>query len=152
MSVKGRFSLDTNILVYAVDRDAGDRHEQSKDLVGQAARKDCVLTVQVLAEFYFATTRKQLLEPARAKAFVHDWLNVFNIVSADSSTLVSAMEAVEEHRLSFWDAMIWAVARQAGCSAIVSEDMPGSRRLGGIEFLDPFFPSEADRLALLLRT
>ena len=27
MTVKGRFSLDTNILVYAVDRDSGERHE-----------------------------------------------------------------------------------------------------------------------------
>ena len=29
MTVKGRFSLDTNILVYAVDRDAGERHERA---------------------------------------------------------------------------------------------------------------------------
>ena len=26
MPVKGRFSLDTIILIYAVDRDAGERH------------------------------------------------------------------------------------------------------------------------------
>ena len=151
MSVKGRFSLDTNILVYAVDRDAGDRHEQSKDLVGQAAKRDCILTVQVLAEFYYATIRKKLLEPSDAETFVQDWLNVFNVVSADSSTLVNAMEAVEKHRLSFWDAMIWAVARKTGCSAIISEDMQGGQRLGGIEFLDPFSSGATDRLALLLR-
>ena len=151
MSVKGRFSLDTNILIYAVDRDAGDRHEQSKDLVGQAAKRDCILTVQALAEFYHATTRKKLLEPAQAKNFVNDWLNVFNVVSADRSTLVNAMEAVEEHRLSFWDAMIWAVARRAGCSAVLSEDMQDGQRLGGIEFLDPFSSNAANRLALLFR-
>lgn len=151
MSVKGRFSLDTNILIYAVDRDAGDRHEQSKDLVGQAAKRDCILTVQALAEFYHATTRKKLLEPAQAKNFVNDWLNVFNVVSADRSTLVNAMEAVEEHHLSFWDAMIWAVARRAGCSAVLSEDMQDGQRLGGIEFLDPFSSNAANRLALLFR-
>ena len=151
MSVKGRFSLDTNILIYAVDRDAGDRHEQSKDLVGQAAKRDCILTVQALSEFYHATTRKKLLEPAQAKIFVNDWLNVFNVVSADRSTLVNAMEAVEEHRLSFWDAMIWAVARLAGCSAVLSQDMQDGQRLGGIEFLDPFSSNAANRLALLFR-
>lgn len=151
MSVKGRFSLDTNILVYAVDRDAGDRHEQSKDLVGQAAKRDCVLTVQVLAEFYHATTRKKLLEPFNAKIFVRDWLNVFHIVAADSLTLVNAMEAVEEHHLSFWDAMIWAVAQQAGCSVIFSEDMQSGRHLGGIEFLDPFSSDTAGRLEPLFR-
>ena len=38
MPVKGRFSLDTNILVYAVDRDAGERHVRSGELMARAAR------------------------------------------------------------------------------------------------------------------
>ena len=36
--VKGRFSLDTNILVHAVDRDGGERHRHSMELVVRAAR------------------------------------------------------------------------------------------------------------------
>lgn len=63
MIVKDRFSFDTNILVYAVDRDAGERHGRSKVLLEKAARRDCVLTIQALAEFFHATTRKNLLEP-----------------------------------------------------------------------------------------
>ena len=31
MTVKGRFSLDTSILVYAIDRDADERHQRAKD-------------------------------------------------------------------------------------------------------------------------
>ena len=150
MSVKGRFSLDTNILVYAVDRDAGERHARSMELVGRAARRDCVLTVQALAEFFHATTRKNLLEPARAGAFVRDWLDVFHLASADHAALVDAMDAVEEHRLSFWDAMLWATARQIGCSAILSEDMQDGRRLSGVEFINPFAADAAARLAPLL--
>ena len=81
MTGKGRFSLDTNILVCAVDRDAGERHERSTELMGRAAQRDCVLTVQALAEFFHATTRKNLLEPSRATAFVRDWLDVFHVTS-----------------------------------------------------------------------
>ena len=77
MTVKGRFSLDTNILVYAIDRDADERHQRAKEIIGRAARRDCVLTVQALAEFFHATTRKKLLTPSHASAFVHDWLEVF---------------------------------------------------------------------------
>lgn len=150
MTVKGRFSLDTNILVYAVDRDAGERHERSRELVGRAARRDCVLTVQALAEFFHATTRKNLLEPARASAFVRDWLDVFHVTSADDTALTDAMDAVEEHRLSFWDAMLWATARQIGCSAILSEDMQDGRRLSGVEFVNPFAADATPRLAALL--
>ena len=150
MAVKRRFSLDTNILVYAVDRDSGERHELARALIGRAAQCDCVLTVQALAEFFHATTRKNLLEPARASAFVRDWLDVFHVTSADDTALTDAMDAVEEHRLSFWDAMLWAAARQIGCSAILSEDMQDGRRLSGVEFINPFAADAAARLAALL--
>lgn len=150
MTVKGRFTLDTNILVYAVDRDAGVRHGQSRVLVGRAARSDCVLAAQALAEFFHATTRKGLLAPATASALVRDWLDVFHVTSANTAALVEAMDAVREHRLSFWDAILWATARQGGCSAILSEDMQDGRRLGGVEFVNPFTAGASNRLAPLL--
>lgn len=151
MTVRGRFSLDTNILVYAVDRDAGERHEQSQTLLGRAARSDCVLTVQALGEFFHATTRKNLLESARASALVRDWLDVFRVAAADGAALVDAMDAVADHRLSFWDAMLWATVRQSGCSAILSEDMQDGRRLSGVEFVNPFSADAAARLGPLLQ-
>lgn len=150
MTVKGRFTLDTNILVYAVDRDAGERHLRSRDLVGRAARRDCVLTVQSLAEFFHATTRKNLLEPARARGFVRSWRAVFEVTAADDSALVDAIDAVEEHGLSFWDAMLWAASRQAGCAVILSEDMQHGRRLGGVAFVNPFAADAGATLAALL--
>jgi predicted nucleic acid-binding protein len=150
MTAKARFSLDTNILIYAVDSDAGERHRLARELLGKAAQRDCVLTLQALAEFFHATTRKSLLEPSAAAAFVQDWLEVFQIVAAGEATLTDAMDAVDEHRLSFWDAMLWATARQAGCAAIISEDMQHGRRLSGVEFINPFSPEASARLPPLL--
>ena len=152
MTVKGRFSLDTNILVYAVDLDAGERHDRARALVGRVARFDCVLTVQALAEFFHATTRKNLLPIPRASAFVRAWRDVFQVASAGTAALVDAMDAVEEHRLSFWDAMLWATARQSGCSAILTEDMQDGRRLSGVEFINPFGADAATRLDALLES
>ena len=150
MTVKGRFSLDTNILVYAVDRDAGARHHRAKQIIGQASRRDCLLTVQALAEFFHATTRKKLLEPSHAGAFVRDWRDLFEICTADYAALLDAVDAVEEHLMSFWDAMLWATARQCGCAAILSEDMQDGRRLSGVEIINPFADDAAARLAPLL--
>ncbi len=152
MTVRGRFSLDTNILVYAVDRDAGERHRRSRELIEQSARCDCVLTLQALAEFFHATTRKTLLEPERASVFVRSWLEVFPAISANESDLADAIDAVGEHRLSFWNAMLWAAARRAGCSAILTEDMQHGRRLGGVEFVNPFSADAATRRGALLDT
>lgn len=150
MTARAHFSLDTNILVYAVDRDGGERHRRSVELVGRAARRDCVLTLQALAEFFHATTRKGLLTPSHAGDFVRDWLEVFEVAAANESALVDAMNAVDEHRLSFWDALLWATARQAGCSAVVTEDMQHGRRLGGVAFIDPFAADAATLMAPML--
>lgn len=80
---------------------------------------------------------------------MHDWLDVFPIVSAGDAALVEAIDGVAEHHLSFWDAMLWTTARQRGCSAIISENMQDGRRLGGVEFINPFAPDSKERLAPL---
>ena len=53
-----RFTLDTNLLVYAVDPDADERHQQAIGIVDLAVEEDCVLTLLVLAEFFHTVTRK----------------------------------------------------------------------------------------------
>ena len=63
-----RFSIDTNILVYSIDKDAGTRHEQSRTLVDALADQDCVLTLQALAEFFQAVTRKNKMPAADGSA------------------------------------------------------------------------------------
>ncbi|WP_308389713.1 hypothetical protein [Acidithiobacillus sp. AMEEHan] len=51
MHVK-RISIDTNILVYAMDRDAGKRHVRAVKVVEQAVDSDCILTTQALGVFH----------------------------------------------------------------------------------------------------
>jgi predicted nucleic acid-binding protein len=51
--------VDTNILVYAHDVTAGDKHSRARALVEELwdTRQGC-LSVQVLQEFFVTTTRK----------------------------------------------------------------------------------------------
>lgn len=136
-----RVTFDTNILVYAIDVDAGDKHETALDLIGRAVANDCVLTLQSLAEFFFVATRKGRLDPALATAFVEDWRAVFPVRAATEDTLVEAIAAVRRDKMSFWDAMLWAVAREAGCRIVVSEDFQDGQALGGVRFVNPFVPA-----------
>jgi len=41
-----RLTLDTNILVYAMDRDAGERRDLAMEIVDRAITSDCVLIPQ----------------------------------------------------------------------------------------------------------
>ena len=146
MSVFGRFSLDTNVLVYSADPSAGDRHRKARMLLWRASSADCVLTLQAAAEFYRVATRKGLATPAATRAVVEQLLNLFRVAQATALELREAIWAVEEHRMSFWDAMLWATVRNAGCSVLLTEDMQDGRRLGGLEFMNPFRPENSARL------
>lgn len=145
-----RVSFDTNILIYAADVDAGERHAASVDLLARAAGADCVLMMQSLAEFFDAATRKAKLSPADAAGFINHWRNVFPVHAADTAALMKAVDAVSRHKLSFWDAMIWATAQQAGCRLLISEDFQDGRTLDSVTFVNPFAPGNADLLQIAL--
>ena len=138
MSAK-RISLDANILFYAIDSDAGERHHLAQEVVARAARElDCVLTLQALCEFVAAATRKGKLSIAQAAEQVADWQILFPVVSTRPESLHRALQAVEQHNLSFWDALLWAVAREAGVQLLLSEDFQHQRVLDGVQFWNPF--------------
>jgi predicted nucleic acid-binding protein len=138
MSVE-RLTLDANILFYSVDADAGDQQDRAREILRRAARSyDCFLSLQTLCEFFAATTRKRKLTTAEASAQIEDWQLLFPVVAATPGSLRLAMRAVEHHNLSFWDALQWAVAKQAGASLFLSEDLQHDRELEGVRFRNPF--------------
>ena len=69
--------VDTNVLVYAEDLDAGSKHSIARDLVADLWRSgDGVLSVQVLQEFFVNVTRKipRPLASQEALAIVEQYL------------------------------------------------------------------------------
>jgi predicted nucleic acid-binding protein len=52
-------------------------------------------------------------------------------------TVLLAIDGVERHRLSFWDAMIWASALINGVFEIYSEDMQHGQMLDGVRIENP---------------
>ena len=138
MSVE-RLTLDTNVLFYAADEDAGELQERAREVIDRAARHhDCFLTLQTLSEFFASITRKGKLSVADASGAVADYQDLFPVVAATPDSLRVAIGAVQRHRLSFWDAMQWAVARQQGATLFLSEDLQDGRELEGVLFRDPF--------------
>ena len=87
---------------------------------------------------------------AVARAFVDDWLHLFDFVAAHDRSFTDAKDAVEEHRMPFRDAMLWAAARHAGCTAILTERMPDGWRLNGVFIVSPFAADSEERLATLV--
>jgi predicted nucleic acid-binding protein len=143
-----RFTLDSNILVYIHDH--GDkRREIALSIIDRSGHADCILTLQSLGEFFRVATARLRLPVPTATAALRVWRDIFPIHSAGESTLDAAVDAVARYRLSFWDAMLWAAAREAGCGAILSEDMQDGQVIGGVRIVNPFDPANAGQIERL---
>jgi predicted nucleic acid-binding protein len=140
-----RFTLDSNILVYATDSASALRHGLAVSLVDGSTEADCVLTVQSLGEFFHAVTRKGIAPRLAAARQVHDWMGVFSTAAASETALGAAIDISAAGLLSFWDALLVATAEEAGCSLVLSEDMHDGMKLGGITIRNPFAGSELAR-------
>jgi predicted nucleic acid-binding protein len=144
-------SFDTNLLIYAADRDGSLRHQQATALLERAMRSgNCLQTLQSFSEFYNVLTRKIRVTAERAEAFVAAWRSVFPVEAASITDLDHAMRAVREYQLSFWDALLWATVRRAGVAVLVSEDFQDGRVIEGVRFANPFVPENAGVIAAAL--
>ncbi|WP_088153060.1 PIN domain-containing protein [Inquilinus limosus] len=138
-----RFTLDTNVLVYAIDTAEGEKHRRAKDIVERAVQADSVLTLQALGEFYVTSQRRRLLPAADAAAQIGDWVELFaTVAAADTNVVTAALEAAAK-RFSYWDAMMLSTAGSHGCTTLLSEDMADGATLGGVTVRNPF---RGDRL------
>ena len=116
--------VDTNILVYAYDISAGDKHVIASQLVNTWWEESTgCLSLQVLQEFYITVTLKiaRPLESQLARQIIAD-LAHWRIHSPDADDLLRAIDLQMETQTSFWDALILQSARQLGCKTLYSEE------------------------------
>ena len=100
------------------------------------------LSVQVLNEFTAVARRKQRKDWREVAEAISDVLAVVDPPLALTLDLhTSARALAEEHRLSFYDALIVASAIEAGCDLLYSEDMQHGRTIGGLSIINPFLES-----------
>ena len=132
--------LDTNVLVYAHDRSAGEKHRRALHLIEQlATRKNGALSIQVLQEFFVTvTTRSPKRLPVRdAGAIVSD-LGALLTHAPGVTDVLAAIEMHARLQVSFWDAMILRSASVLRCAVVWSEDLAHGRRYDDVEVRNPF--------------
>jgi predicted nucleic acid-binding protein len=133
-----KYSLDANILVYAVDNAAQEKHGSAVNLLTSLAEQSTILTLQSLGEFYHVVTRKNRLPLDVATEIIEEWTTLFPVVSAQPQTLARAIRANKQHQMPFWDAMLWATVKEAGVTTLFSEDFQHGQVMDGVRFCNPF--------------
>ncbi len=135
-----RIFVDTNILVYAHDLDAGARHDialtKVKALWGQSIRPS--ISVQVLQECYVNFLRKKFT-PSEARDIVTNYM-YWDLIPNDANLMTAGMGGVERWKISLWDALILAAAKRAGATVLWSEDLTEGQDYDGVMVVNPLRP------------
>lgn len=134
-----RYFVDTNILMYAHDRAAGEKHEKAMALLEKLwETRSGVVSTQVLQELA-VNLRKKARKPLDAKAtrdVVSDYL-AWQVVVNGGDSILEALDLEARYQVSFWDALVIQAAQAAGAGVLYSEDLADGQLYGTVRVENP---------------
>jgi predicted nucleic acid-binding protein len=137
--MSGKTFIDTNVLIYAHDADAGAKHQIAKEVLRELwTERTGVLSVQVLQEFYVNVTRKISTPVSKELARLVVGSYAIWCTETTPTEIASAFRIEDESRIGFWDALIVSAASKSGATRILSEDLNAGQRIAGILLENPF--------------
>jgi predicted nucleic acid-binding protein len=132
------YFLDTNILLYADDGEAGRRHDRSVEIVEHAVRTGRgVLSTQVLQEYFVNATSKLGIDAGEVRINVELYSRM-KVVQIRLEDILAAIDLHRLHQLSLWDALIVTCAAGSGCRRVLTEDLQHGQVLAGVKIENPF--------------
>ena len=132
--------LDSNILLYAYDRDQPQKQALAQTLlISGIENETSVVSAQVLSEFFTVATRRipAPLSVDQAEEIIN-LVGSLPVVELDFLLVRRAISTHRQYRISYWDSLIVAAAERARCSRIISEDMNTGQSYHGIVAVNPF--------------
>lgn len=136
--------VDTNILIYSIDRSMGKKHKRAQELLLLLAQQNLlVLSTQSAREFSNVFIKKfgsshttQLLN------LLDSSLEPYIAIRDTPQMIRSSILLSVEHGLSFYDALILQSAIDAGCDVLYSEDFQHGRVYSGVQIINPFLAKD----------
>ena len=135
-----RAFLDTNVLVYLFDAGEPTKQAVAREIFErQGLDLELFLSTQVLQEFFVNITRKLSVPLSAEEAFrALTALSEFPTVQVDVPLVLAAAQLSQQHRISFWDALILEAAASSGCSTVFTEDLQDGWEVRGLRVENPF--------------
>jgi len=141
MSVENGLSfVDTNVLVYAFEKQDSTKKHVAQGLMNQLMDEDRLrLSTQVLQELFVTLTSKvsRRCSGEEALAVLED-LTAWPVATIDYAAIRTAARLSEQAKLSFWDALVVASAAGAGAEILYTEDLNEGQEILGVLIRNPF--------------
>jgi predicted nucleic acid-binding protein len=135
-------AIDTNVLVYRLDRSEPNKQAAARTLIRQLALQgDTILLWQVAGEFLrqLSAWRGQgHLSHDKVLRFSHAIRRMFPLILPTEPSLDRALSYAHRYTLSHWDSMLVAACAEAGVTKLYTEDMGAPRKIDTVELVNPF--------------
>jgi len=138
--MSGKCFVDTNVLVYAHDADAGAKHLRAKEVLDELWDSgNGVISTQVLQELCLNVRRKyrRPFSLEETQILIQTYTR-WEVVINDTKSILEALAFEERYKVSFWDALILQAAESAGVETLLSEDLAAGQRYSGFRVENPF--------------
>ncbi len=138
--VEDKIFIDTNIIIYAYDVTAGDKHKVAREILIELWESGLgILSTQVLQEFFVNVVQKisKPISKGLAKDIVKDFLK-WDVIVNDGDSILEAIEVCSKYRYSFWDSLIIEAAISGGAATLLSEDLSDGQIINGVTIRNPF--------------
>jgi len=135
-----RTFVDTNILIYAYDSTAGEKHQKASRIVSDLWDSGLgVLSTQVLQEFFVNVTAKipKPMDVRTAKGIVSDLLT-WDMMVINGPSILKGVDIHLKYKYAFWDALIIEAAIRSGSQVLLSEDLSDGQMIEGATITNPF--------------
>jgi len=129
--------IDSTILVYAHDADAGEKHQKAQALIRPFwnQRAQPFLSVQVFQEVHVNLVRLGV-PVAQSVTTVSNYF-AWRVIESTRQLLKKGFENQQRWQLSFWDSLIVAAAQQAGVNTLWSEDLNEGQCYEAVQVVNP---------------
>jgi predicted nucleic acid-binding protein len=132
--------VDTNVLVYALDRSDSPKKLVARRLMDELMEEDRLrLSTQVLQELFVTLTRKVSRRCTTEEALeTLEDLSAWPVVLIDYAAIRSAGRLADQAQLSFWDALVVVAAARSGATVLYTEDLNAGQEILGVRVCNPF--------------
>ena len=136
-------AVDTNILVYFVDRDEPVKRAKAVDLLENLVQEDTetILLWQVVAEFLSCLRRWERegrIGRQETLGNLERLGSMFRCVAPTQAILLKSLDLSSRYSLSHWDSMLVAACIEAGVRTLYSEDLAPGTQYDSVTVVNPF--------------
>ena len=139
--MSGKFFLDTNLLVYAIDPTEPDKQAVAQKWIANAHQSgNGCLSCQVVQEWFNVVLRKAAvpLNTRQAASIYRTLIEPLWHIQSSRELVDTAIDLHQDDSLSWWDSLIVSAAIRGGCDRLLSEDLQHGRRVRGVKIVNPF--------------